>query len=481
MRKLLFTFACLCVLASLARAQDPTYPTTYSRGGNLTTSSANCDPTACLGIGLPTPSAAVITVGLIGTWSGTLAVEESQDGGRTFTSAGASLTSTGTSSYVIAGFTSFRVRAGTLSSGNVGVNFTVSNAPSGGVTSGTGAPSGSCTANQIYVNQSNGNLYTCSAGSWVLSGGGGSGTVTNIATTGPITGGPITTTGTIACPTCVTSAASLGSGNVVSGAGGQAVQDSTIPTSTLVTSAAALTSNAVVLGAGSQGTKVVAGITTDGISVLNLGGIGVGNGRVNFNGNTSGQSSAIVNSTGTAVTFSGNVLAAILSGNTLASTVATGTAPITVASTTNVANLNASSLGGATFASPGSIGGTTPGAAKFTTITETALLISNAAPTIAAGGCGGSAASISAVNGTASFNINVGTGPTSAGCTVTLPTATTGWNCFVNDFTTISTAVSMQKQTASGTASATFQNYSDLTVATAPTANDIYHVSCFAN
>lgn len=33
-------------------------------------------------------------------------------------------------------------------------------------------------------------------------GGGGSGTVTNIATTGPITGGPITTTGTVACPTC---------------------------------------------------------------------------------------------------------------------------------------------------------------------------------------------------------------------------------------------------------------------------------------
>lgn len=33
---------------------------------------------------------------------------------------------------------------------------------------------------------------------------GGSGTVTTIATTGPITGGPITTTGTIACPTCVT-------------------------------------------------------------------------------------------------------------------------------------------------------------------------------------------------------------------------------------------------------------------------------------
>lgn len=34
-------------------------------------------------------------------------------------------------------------------------------------------------------------------------GSGGSGTVTNIATTGPISGGPITTTGTISCPACL--------------------------------------------------------------------------------------------------------------------------------------------------------------------------------------------------------------------------------------------------------------------------------------
>jgi hypothetical protein len=33
---------------------------------------------------------------------------------------------------------------------------------------------------------------------------GGTGTVTNVATTGPITGGPVTTTGTIACATCAT-------------------------------------------------------------------------------------------------------------------------------------------------------------------------------------------------------------------------------------------------------------------------------------
>lgn len=53
------------------------------------------------------------------------------------------------------------------------------------------------------------------------------------------------------------------------------------------------------------------------------------------------------------------------------STVTTGTAPLVVASTTVVANLNASTLGGATFAAPGVIGGTTPAAGTFTTLTAT--------------------------------------------------------------------------------------------------------------
>lgn len=52
----------------------------------------------------------------------------------------------------------------------------------------------------------------------------------------------------------------------------------------------------------------------------------------------------------------------------LKSTVATGTPPLVVASTTNVANLNASSLAGATFAAPGAIGSTTPAAGSFTVL-----------------------------------------------------------------------------------------------------------------
>ena len=49
-----------------------------------------------------------------------------------------------------------------------------------------------------------------------------SGTVSSIATTGPITGGTITTTGTIGCATCVTSAASLTNTAIMLGGGSQA-------------------------------------------------------------------------------------------------------------------------------------------------------------------------------------------------------------------------------------------------------------------
>jgi hypothetical protein len=53
---------------------------------------------------------------------------------------------------------------------------------------------------------------------------------------------------------------------------------------------------------------------------------------------------------------------------TVTSSVPTGTAPFTVTSTTVVANLNASALGGATFAAPGAIGATTASTGAFTTV-----------------------------------------------------------------------------------------------------------------
>ena len=76
---------------------------------------------------------------------------------------------------------------------------------------------------------------------------------------------------------------------------------------------------------------------------------------------------------GTKLLDFGSELLAITGGlsvtKQITSTLATGTAPLVVASTTNVANLNASSLNGRTFAAPGPIGGGTPDTGTFTSIT----------------------------------------------------------------------------------------------------------------
>lgn len=114
-------------------------------------------------------------------------------------------------------------------------------------------------------------------------------------------------------------------------------------------------------------------------------------------------------------------------------------------------------------------------------IPPTNVLISPTAPTIAAAGCGGAAASITVNNGTAAFKIGVGTTPGSA-CTFTMPTATTGWNCFATDITTNSTSVFLQKQTgAESTTSVTITNFSDVAVATAFVASDVLKVACTAD
>ena len=63
-----------------------------------------------------------------------------------------------------------------------------------------------------------------------------------------------------------------------------------------------------------------------------------------------------------------------VTGTQLISTIATGTAPLTVTSTTNVANLNASSLNGATFAAPGAIGGGTASSGTFTTLSASSTI-----------------------------------------------------------------------------------------------------------
>lgn len=77
----------------------------------------------------------------------------------------------------------------------------------------------------VVLNQNQGALIMSDGtnySAWVSAAPTGSGTVTNIQTTSPITGGTITATGTIACATCVTSAAAETLNQLVIGQGSQA-------------------------------------------------------------------------------------------------------------------------------------------------------------------------------------------------------------------------------------------------------------------
>ena len=110
-------------------------------------------------------------------------------------------------------------------------------------------------------------------------------------------------------------------------------------------------------------------------------GAGVGPGLVIDCANGSSGTGIAVFSAGTGFGLSISGKGILLNGGQLVSLVGTGTAPFTVESTTNVANLNASSLNGATFAAPGAIGGTTPSSGAFTTLSATGQITS----TLAAG------------------------------------------------------------------------------------------------
>lgn len=143
-------------------------------------------------------------------------------------------------------------------------------------------------------------------------------------------------------------------------------------------------SNAITLGGGITGTPAT-GTNTAGGNLTVVAGTGTGSGAggsfivqtapAGSTGTTPGTPATALTIDSTKLaTFVGNVSAPVL-----VSTVTTGTAPLTVASTTNVANLNASSLGGATFSAPGAIGGVTPAAAAFTTVSATGQITSTLA------------------------------------------------------------------------------------------------------
>lgn len=154
-----------------------------------------------------------------------------------------------------------------------------------------------------------------------------------------------------------------------------------------------------------------------------------------------------------ALAVSGNV-----SASQLVSSVITGTAPLSVASTTNVPNLNASSLSGATFAAPGTIGGGTPGAATFTTLTANTSLVIN----------GGTA--LTTTNRTGTGNLVLADGPTMTTPTLGVATATSINKVAITAPATSATLTILNGKTLTANKSITLEG-TDATTMTFPTTS----------
>lgn len=104
------------------------------------------------------------------------------------------------------------------------------------------------------------------------------------------------------------------------------------------------------------------------------------------------------------------------------------------------------------------------------------LYESATAPTISSGF--GASPSIVASNGTAVFEINVGTGGAASSGVIGFPAATTGWRVSCDDLTTKSATVFVTKQTAVSTTTATVGNFNTSGAAAAWVASD--HLLCSA-
>jgi hypothetical protein len=107
------------------------------------------------------------------------------------------------------------------------------------------------------------------------------------------------------------------------------------------------------------------------------------------------------------------------------------------------------------------------------------LLWSNVAPTQIASGFGTSP-TISSNNGNATFRVTVGSGGTDSTGVVTMPPASTGWNCVVNDMSAPAGKAAFTKVTASSATSITLTAYRDDGAAFAWNAGTTLIVSCNA-
>jgi hypothetical protein len=120
------------------------------------------------------------------------------------------------------------------------------------------------------------------------------------------------------------------------------------------------------------------------------------------------------------------------------------------------------------------------GAADAFFLNSSVKLFMNTAPS-APSACGTSPA-VTTSNGSVVFVVTGGTGGTATGCTVTMPTATTGWACTINNITGSAAhrADKTTVQTASTTTSVTWEYQTVSTgAAVAFTASDVFRGICF--
>jgi len=145
---------------------------------------------------------------------------------------------------------------------------------------------------------------------------------------------------------------------------------------------------------------------------------------------------------------------------------------------------NVTRAGAGTFTGTATAAGLTSTASVRANTTYTlngVLLDSVTAPTIASGF--GTSPSIPANNGTAAFTVDVGTGGTASSGVITMPAATTGWICHVENRTGVAANRADQRtvQTATTTTSVTVRNQTISTgAALAWTASDVLTLSCRA-
>jgi hypothetical protein len=118
-----------------------------------------------------------------------------------------------------------------------------------------------------------------------------------------------------------------------------------------------------------SGTNTFNGLTTfNSLATFNSGLTSSGPNTLNGGGTLSGTFSGSPTFSGTPNFAAGFTVASLTVTGQIISTLATGTPPFVIASTTNVPNLNASSINGCTFPIPCPLGSTTPNTAVFTTL-----------------------------------------------------------------------------------------------------------------